>query len=75
MDLDWDKMALWCETNGNDPGKKCVTCYFSPACHGAVCPKEWMDEPECACPKVKHTIGDTLKFIRLESVLASIKNS
>lgn len=70
MDLDWNKMALWCETNGMDPGKKCGTCYFSPACHGAVCPKECMDEPECACPKAKHTIGDTLKFIRLETVLA-----
>jgi len=68
MDLDWRKMALWTETNGMDTGKKCVSCYFSPTCHCAICPKEWMDEGEAECPKSKHTIGDTLKLIRAESL-------
>ncbi|WP_406335725.1 radical SAM protein [Streptomyces sp. NBC_00203] len=68
MDLDWQKMALWCETNGMDEGKKCGSCYFSPTCHGAVCPKEWMDEPECACPTNKHFVKDSLTLIRAESL-------
>jgi uncharacterized protein len=68
MDLDWHKMALWTETDGMDDGKKCVSCYFAPSCHGAVCPKEWMDEPECACPPVKRGIGEELALIRAESL-------
>jgi uncharacterized protein len=68
MDLDWRKMALWCETDGMEEGKKCTSCYFAPACHGAVCPKEWMDGPECGCPPTKHMIKDTLTLICAESL-------
>jgi len=64
MDLDWDKMALWCETDGMRPGTKCSGCSLGAACHGAVCPKEWMDERECACPDEKHAISRTLKLVR-----------
>ncbi|HEY3528057.1 MAG TPA: radical SAM protein [Nocardioides sp.] len=78
MTLDWQKMALWCETDGMrgigyaaDATSKCQTCYFSPACHGAICPKEWMDEPECQCPPQKHTIGRSLELIAAESLFAS----
>lgn len=67
MSLDWRKMALWCETNGMEEGKKCYTCFFSPACHGAACPKEWMDEQECACPPEKLSIRKTLPLIYMES--------
>lgn len=69
MDLDWRKMALWCETDGMEAGKKCTTCWFSPACHGAVCPKEWMDDNDVGCPPAKQTISETLKFTREQSVL------
>ncbi|WP_235483429.1 radical SAM/SPASM domain-containing protein [Streptomyces roseoverticillatus] len=68
MDLDWKKMALWCETDGMEEGKKCTSCYFSPTCHGAACPKEWMEEPECACPTGKRFIRDSLTLIRAESL-------
>lgn len=66
MTLDWRKMALWTETNGRDTGKKCNTCFFSPSCHGAVCPKQWMDLNDCECPPTKATINDTLQVIQLE---------
>lgn len=65
MDLDWDKMALWCETDGMRPGTKCSGCSFGASCHGAVCPKEWMDERECACPDEKQAISRTLKLVRM----------
>jgi uncharacterized protein len=68
MDLDWRKMALWCETDGMNPGVKCSTCWFSPSCQGAVCPKAWMDDNDCQCPPVKQTIQDTLTFVRADSI-------
>lgn len=68
MSLDWDKMALWTETNGLDDGKKCSGCHFRPACHGAACPKEWMDDNDCECPKPKHVIGETLRFVRTQAL-------
>ncbi|ADD45284.1 radical SAM/SPASM domain-containing protein [Stackebrandtia nassauensis] len=64
MDLDWRKLALWCETDGTDPGKKCNSCYFGGACHGAACPKEWMDEDDCHCPPSKQVIRETLPLVR-----------
>lgn len=67
MTLDWRKMALWTETHGMDEGKKCYTCFFSPACHGASCPKEWMDEEECACPPEKTGIRKVLPLIYMEN--------
>ena len=70
MDLDWSRMALWCETDGMETGKKCTTCWFSPSCHGAICPKEWMDDNDVFCPPAKQTIKDTLLFLRQESALA-----
>jgi len=70
MSLDWSKMALWCETNGMEEGRKCTSCYFSPTCHGAWCPKEWLDENDCACPPTKQTIRETLPLIQIESRLA-----
>ncbi|HZM80466.1 MAG TPA: radical SAM protein [Candidatus Limnocylindrales bacterium] len=70
MSVDWPKMALWCETNGMDGDKKCTTCYFSPTCHGAVCPKEWLDDNDCSCPPVKQTIRESLPLIKIEAVLA-----
>lgn len=63
MELDWRKMALWCETNGMEEGKKCYSCFFSPACHGAACPKDWLDEPECICPPEKVGIRKVLPMI------------
>ncbi|ADD44319.1 radical SAM/SPASM domain-containing protein [Stackebrandtia nassauensis] len=75
LDLDWKKMALWTETDGMDEGKKCTTCYFRPSCHGAVCPKEWMDEPECGCPPVKLGIGQQLNLIRTESLFQKPVNA
>jgi len=68
MELDWRKMALWCETNGMEEGKKCYTCFYSPACHGACCPKEWMDEPECQCPSEKVAVRKLLPLIYKESL-------
>jgi uncharacterized protein len=70
MELDWARMALWCETDGMESGKKCTTCWFSPSCHGAICPKEWMDDNDVFCPPAKQTIQDTLVFAREQSVLA-----
>jgi uncharacterized protein len=70
MELDWHKMALWCETDGMETGKKCTSCWFSPGCHGATCPKEWMDHGDAGCPPAKQMIGETLRFIRSESLLA-----
>ncbi len=67
MTLDWRKMALWTETHGMEEGKKCYTCFFSPACHGAACPKEWMDEEECACPPEKTNIRKILPLVYMES--------
>lgn len=66
MELDWARMALWCETDGMDTGKKCVSCWFQPSCHGAVCPKEWMDDNDVFCPPAKQTIQETLRFMRAE---------
>lgn len=71
MELDWKKMALWVETNGREEGKKCNACYFSPACHGAVCPKEWLDEGDCHCPPDKVMIHETMLLSALESTLPS----
>jgi uncharacterized protein len=67
LDLDWSKVALWCETDGMHVGSKCTSCHFSPACRGAVCPKEWLDDGDCQCPKVKQTIGDSLLIARASS--------
>jgi uncharacterized protein len=64
-------MALWCETDGMETGKKCNTCWFSPSCHGAICPKEWMDVNDVTCPPSKQTIQETLKFARAESAVAA----
>jgi uncharacterized protein len=69
MDLDWRKMALWCETNGLDEGKKCGSCFFSPTCHGAACPKQWMDSNDCVCPPERVTIREVLPLIARESLL------
>lgn len=69
MELDWRKMALWVETNGRREGLKCNTCFFSPACHGAVCPKDWMDEQDCQCPSEKVGIRQMLPLLVKESVL------
>jgi uncharacterized protein len=69
MDLDWRRMALWCETDGMESGKKCTTCWFSPSCHGAICPKEWMDENDVFCPPAKQTIHESLQFARAQSAL------
>jgi uncharacterized protein len=71
MELDWRRMALWCETDGMETGKKCNTCWFSPSCHGAICPKEWMDVNDVTCPPSKQTIQETLKFARAESAVAA----
>ena len=68
MDLNWQRMALWTETDGMDSGKKCSTCWFSPSCHGATCPKNWMDDNDCECPAVKKTIQQTLTFIRADAI-------
>jgi uncharacterized protein len=51
-----------------DEGKKCGTCWFSPACHGAICPKNWMDDNDCVCPPPKQTIKQTLTFIRADAI-------
>ena len=69
MELDWARMALWCETDGMEAGKKCTSCWFSPSCHGAICPKEWMDDNDVFCPPAKQTIQETLKFVRAESAV------
>jgi uncharacterized protein len=69
MDLDWRKMALWCETNGRDEGKKCTSCFFSPTCHGAVCPKQWMDQNDCDCPPEKLEIRTVLPLLAQEQLL------
>lgn len=74
-DLDWRKIALWCETDGMDEGKKCTSCHLAPACHGSVCPKEWMDGPECGCPPAKHMIKDALTLIRAESLFVRPERS
>jgi uncharacterized protein len=66
MELDWKKMGLWTETHGMYEGTKCSTCFFSPSCYGAVCPKQWMEETECACPPHKHAVRDVLQVIQLE---------
>ena len=68
MDLNWEKMALWTETNGMSGDKKCSSCWFSPACHGGACPKEWLDEHDCTCPPGKTTIGTTLDIINLDAL-------
>jgi uncharacterized protein len=69
MTLDWRKMALWCETNGLDAGKKCGSCFFRPSCHGAVCPKQWLDENDCACPHERVAIQQILPLFLQESRL------
>lgn len=69
MDLDWRKVALWCETNGLEEGKKCSTCFFSPSCYGAARPKDWMDSGDCHCPTEKVTIRETLQLIQLEATM------
>ncbi|MEY4530252.1 MAG: hypothetical protein RLZZ156_973 [Deinococcota bacterium] len=68
-DIDWRKMALWTETNGNAFDGKCSTCFFSPSCHGAICPKQWMEQAECECPPEKHAMSESLQLLRLESEL------
>jgi uncharacterized protein len=67
LDFDWRKMALWVETNGRESGKKCGSCFFSPSCHGAICPKEWMDDNDVGCPPEKLRIREVLPLIVLES--------
>jgi uncharacterized protein len=52
-----------------ESGKKCTTCWFSPSCHGAICPKEWMDENDVFCPPAKQTIHESLQFARAQSAL------
>lgn len=63
LDLNWRKMALWLETNGLEEGQKCNTCFFSPNCYGAVCPKEWMDTNDVTCPHEKVAIREVLPLI------------
>lgn len=62
MELDKDKLALWTESNGMKEGGKCNSCFFAPACLGAICPKKWLDHNECHCPSQKTKISDTLKL-------------
>jgi uncharacterized protein len=69
MDLDWRRMALWCETDGMESGKKCTSCWFSPSCHGAICPKEWMEENDVFCAPAKQTIQESLLFAREQTAL------
>lgn len=69
LEFDWRKMALWVETNGREVGKKCQTCFFSPSCHGAVCPKQWMDDNDVTCPHEKIVIREALSLTVLESKL------
>lgn len=71
MSLDWRRMALWTETNGRQIGGKCSNCHFSPACHGAVCPKEWMDTAgvDVECPPHKSTIRSALPLLQIQSSL------
>lgn len=75
MDLDWRKMALWCETDGMEEHKKCSSCWFSPSCKGAICPKEWMDHGDVGCAPVKLTIQETLSFVHEESLYARIRHA
>ena len=77
MDLDWRKMALWCESDGMDAaeGKKCTSCWFSPSCKGAICPKEWMDGGDVTCAPAKSTIQETLSFIHEESLYSRIRTA
>lgn len=69
MTLDWRKMALWVETNGRHEGMKCNSCFFSPTCHGAVCPKDWLDHGDCECPPHKVTIRQVLPLMVKEARL------
>lgn len=69
MTLDWRKMALWCETNGREEGVKCMSCFFSPTCHGAVCPKQWLDQNDCDCPSEKLEIRTVLPLLAREQLL------
>lgn len=71
MEMDWHKLALWCETDGLEGEKKCTTCWFSPGCHGAVCPKGWLDAGDVGCPPSKQMIGETLRYVRAESLLGA----
>lgn len=73
MELDWSKVALWCETDGMHEGSKCTNCHFGGSCWGAICPKEWMDEADCNCPKVKQAIGESLRLIAEESLFARVR--
>lgn len=76
MELDWRKMGLWCETNGMEMGEdtKCSRCFFSPTCHGAVCPKSWMETGDVECPPEKVGIRKVLPLILQESQLPQPPN-
>lgn len=71
MDLDWRKMALWTESHGMDAEehKPCYSCFFSPACAGASCPKEWMDCNEPPCPTEKVTIRKLLPVLYQQAMM------
>ncbi|WP_158509590.1 radical SAM/SPASM domain-containing protein [Limnochorda pilosa] len=67
--VDWQKVALWTESNGAwRQNSKCTGCFFLPACFGAICPKEWLDRADVTCPPEKRFIGETLRTIALRSV-------
>jgi uncharacterized protein len=72
MDLDMKKFGLWVETNGMEEGMKCYSCQFSPACHGAWCPKQWMDDGDCSCPIEKVARRQIIPLILKENELAVV---
>jgi len=67
MKLDIGKIALWVEANGREPGHKCWSCVHRPSCHGASCPKEWLDGKEAPCPPALLTARSTLNVVLNEA--------
>lgn len=65
LTIDWARLSLWTETNGRMADTKCGTCHFAPACHGAVCPQEWMDSnlQDVGCPPHKQVIRESLPLL------------
>lgn len=64
MELDDDKFALWVTSDANGDGT-CERCYSRPACQGAACPLERIENNRRPCPPVKNHIKKSLQLISL----------
>lgn len=71
LEIDQMKHALWIETNGRSAEQRCWTCAHRPSCHGAICPKAWLDGQSEPCPPYLLKAKSTLSLLLEEHLTNS----